>query len=92
MIFVNTDLDTAIERDKMRERTVGEKEVTKMWKAVQNNLGNFQSSFGNKMFIVDNSIGSDFERDAMRVYKTIRTWAQKLPNNKAVKDWMDSQR
>ena len=92
MIFVNTDLDTAIERDQMRERTVGEKEVTKMWKAVQNNLGKFQSSFGNKMFIVDNSIGSDFESDAMRVYKTIRTWAQKLPKNKAVKDWMDSQK
>ena len=38
MIFVNTDLETAIERDKTRERTLGEVEVTKYWKEVQRNV------------------------------------------------------
>ena len=35
MIFVNTDLDTAIKRDAMRSRTIGAKETTKYWKLVQ---------------------------------------------------------
>ena len=41
MMFVNTSLDTAQERNKMRERKLEEAEVKKMWNAVQKNLGKF---------------------------------------------------
>jgi predicted kinase len=56
MIFVNTSLDVAKERNKKRERSVDEKIVEKMWFAVQNNIGKFQKYFGNGNFeVIDNS-------------------------------------
>ena len=56
MVFVNTSLEIAQERNQMRERKLDNKMVEKMWKEVQNNLGHFQKLFGSdKMLIVDNS-------------------------------------
>ena len=55
MLFVNTSLDVALDRNKMRERTVPEKVVVNYWNKVQNNIGKFQSLFGNNMKIIDNS-------------------------------------
>mgnify|MGYP001288848261 FL=1 len=52
MIFVNTSLEVAKERNKARERSVDEKIVEKMWFAVQNNIGKFQKYFGSENFIV----------------------------------------
>ena len=65
MIFVNTSLDTAQEQNKLRERTLPEDEVTKMWNAVQQNIGKFQRLFGGKNFIIvdNNDAGEDvFEK------------------------------
>ena len=56
MVFVNTSLDVALERNQMRERKLDDKMVKKMWKEVQDNLGKFQKLFGaDRMLIVDNS-------------------------------------
>jgi len=56
MVFVNTSLDVALERNQMRERKLADDMVKKMWQAVQDNLGRFQKLFGaDKMLIVDNS-------------------------------------
>ena len=56
MIFVNTSLEVALERNQMRERKLEDSMVKDMWQEVQNNLGKFQKIFGvGKMLIVDNS-------------------------------------
>lgn len=56
MIFVDTDLHTAIERDDERKRTIGPKDVTRMWGNVQGNVDKFRKFFGAKNFItLDNS-------------------------------------
>ena len=56
MIFVNTSLDVAQQRNEMRSRQLEKSEVTKMWNAVQKNMGNFQSYFGRGNFLlVDNN-------------------------------------
>lgn len=61
MIFVNTDLKVALERNKKRERTLPGKLVQDAWQSVQNNLGKFQGLFGTgNMIIVDNSEFKDF--------------------------------
>lgn len=61
MIFVNTSLETALERNQMRERSLPDKLVKEMWQEVQNNIGRYQGLFGtDKMLIVDNS-GSNEE-------------------------------
>lgn len=52
MIFVNTSLEVAKERNRARERSVDDKIVEKMWFAVQNNIGKFQKYFGSENFIV----------------------------------------
>ena len=55
MVFVNTSLEVAHQRNKERERRLPEKILEKSWKDVQKNLGGFQSLFGSNFVIVDNS-------------------------------------
>lgn len=56
MVFVNTSLEVAMERNRMRERKLGDDMVILMWKEVQDNMGKFQRLFGpSRMLIVDNS-------------------------------------
>lgn len=56
MVFVNTSLEVALERNQMRDRKLPDAMVKKMWQAVQDNLGKFQKLFGaGRMLIVDNS-------------------------------------
>lgn len=71
MVFVNTSLDVALERNKKRGRTLPDSVVTESWKECQNNLGKFQSLFGSNNFrVVDNS-----------VYKPISSSVLKAANN-----------
>jgi predicted kinase len=56
MVFVNTTLEVALERNKKRERVLSELLVTQSWKECQQNLGKFQSLFGSNNFrVIDNS-------------------------------------
>ena len=55
MVFVNTSLEVAHERNKERERRLPEKILEKSWKDVQNNLGKFQGLFKSNFAVVDNS-------------------------------------
>jgi dephospho-CoA kinase len=62
MIFVNTSKEVTLQRNRDRKRTVPESIVLKGWKAVQDNMGKFQTLFGGKnFFIVDNSEKLDAE-------------------------------
>ena len=61
MIFVNTDLEVALQRNFERERKLPSELVKKSWQAVNNNMGKFQSLFGaTNMLVVDNSVKKDF--------------------------------
>ena len=55
MVFVNTSLEVAKQRNQERERRLPEKILVKSWQDVQNNLGKFQALFGSNFAIVDNS-------------------------------------
>lgn len=56
MVFVNTSLEVALERNRMRERKLDDDMVKSMWQEVQDNMGKFQRLFGpSRMLIVDNS-------------------------------------
>lgn len=90
MIFVNTDEETALIRNRKRARSLPDATVSKMWKDVQRNLGSFQTFFGN-FFLVDNSENSDFEKQTLNVYKKIQRWSKQTPKNKAVTSWMKAQ-
>jgi len=55
MIFVNTSLNVAKQRNKERARRLPEDILVKSWKDVQSNLGKFQGLFGSNFAVVDNS-------------------------------------
>tara|TARA_A100001011_G_scaffold78847_1_gene81481 strand:- start:2037 stop:2711 length:675 start_codon:yes stop_codon:yes gene_type:complete len=91
MIFVNTDLETALKRNQMRPRKLPDDMVTKLWKEVQKNIGKFQGLFRNRMTIVDNSTDSDIEKATMAAYKKIQAWAKKPPENEKAMKWIKGQ-
>jgi len=55
MVFVNTSLKVALERNNNRDRVLPEELVTKIWKDVQSNLTSFKGLFGGNFEIVDNT-------------------------------------
>ena len=58
MLFVNTSLEVAQQRNTKRQRSIPSDMVTNMWKQVQDNIMKFQQMFGApNFFVVDNSGG-----------------------------------
>lgn len=55
MVFINTTLEVAQERNATRDRVLPEKMVKDIWTAVQKNLGKFQGLFRQNFIIVDNT-------------------------------------
>lgn len=97
MIFVNTSLEVALERNKSRKRQLPDELVTDMWNEVQQNIGKFQNLFGgDKMIIVDNSVANSnvlpkVEKEVMkRLNQTIQNpegkWWLRFndPKNKSI--------
>ena len=85
MIFVNTSLDVALERNAMRPRSIPEKIVTKSWRDVQQNLGKFSQFFRQGLVIVDNN---DADDDVFNlVSKQIRGLVKKVNNGRAM-EWI----
>ena len=88
MIFVNTDIDTALKRNRERERSLEDDKVEKMWKEVQNNMGKFQAFFGNNYVIVDNSEGSNIEKATTSAYKKMAKFSKESPKNPIAIKWI----
>ena len=63
MIFVNTSLDVALERNAERDRSVPDLIAIKSWKDVQSNIGKFSQYFRANCVVVDNN---DATEDAVR--------------------------
>ena len=63
MLFINTTLEVAQERNAGRNRKLPEKLVKKIWTDVQKNMGRFQGLFGNNFKIIDNSKERTAQRD-----------------------------
>jgi DNA polymerase III delta prime subunit len=90
MIFVNTSLDVALQRNEARPRSLDEDEVKKMWDAVQKNMGKFQSYFGRSSFLLvdNNSAGEDvFTKVFVEIGKLIDT----KPSSRAANAWIKNQ-
>ena len=95
MIFVNTSLDVALERNSKRERSVPEYITRKSWEAVQSNIGRFQNLFGiQNMVIVDNS-KDDRELTTIvmsKVGKEVRRLLSNKIKSYTAKRWMATER
>ena len=95
IIFVNTSLDVALERNRRRERTVPEYITRNSWTKVQSNIGRFQNLFGmENMIIVDNS-KDDRELTTVvmsKVDKNVRRLLRNKVKSYTAKRWMASER
>ncbi len=89
MIFVNTSLDTALERNAKRARSVPEPIVVKSWKDVQSNIGKFSQFFRRNFIVVDNN---DADEDVFgKVYKQVMHLAKAKVQNTLGKQWISNE-
>ena len=91
MIFVNTSLDVALERNRNRPRSIPEYIVTNSWNGVQSNIGQFQRIFSpNKMLIIDNNRSEKelVTQTLGQAAKFIRGQLSKRPDNFIAKQWI----
>lgn len=92
MVFVNTSLEVAQERNAARARKLPVDMVTKMWDEVQQNIGKFQRLFKSKRFeIVDNSTYGDSTPIDL-VGKEIRKFMAQPVSNPIGKKWIEMQK
>jgi predicted kinase len=89
MVFVNTSLEVAQERNKNRERVLPDDLLEKSWSDVQNNLGKFQNLFGGNFRIVDNTV---YKPIAKQVQKAVNAFVRKKVYNPIGKKWIQTAR
>ena len=89
MIFVNTFLDVALQRNAERPRSLPEPIVVNRHKDVQANIGKFSNMFRGGFIVVDNNdAGEDVFKE---VYKRVKGLLRKKVQNTRAKDWMASE-
>ena len=95
MVFVNTSLDVAQQRNQERDRILPPKLLEKSWKDVQANLGKFQNLFKSNFLIVDNSkfLKPDVaqKKFASLVKQGITKFTKQPIKNKIAKSWIKKQ-
>ena len=90
MVFINTSLDVALERNAGRIRRVPVDVTKQSWKTVQSNMGKFQYLFGRKNFvIVDNNNAN--EDILKKVGKKIKTMMSNPIQSFTAKRWIVNQ-
>ena len=86
MIFVNTSLDVALQRNAARSRSLAEPMVVKSWKDVQANIGKFSNMFRQGFIVVDNNNAG--EEIFTSVWKRVRGLLRKKVQNTRAMNWM----
>lgn len=99
MVFVNTDLETALHRAKLRAQMPGPDQgrevepsfIEDAWTKTQKGLGTYQNIFGENFFIVNNS---DNARPSNLAYaeRKLRSWLNQPPRSKVARNWIEQQR
>ena len=93
MMFINTSLDVALERNANRARSVPENIVKTNWNTVQSNLGRFQKLFQPANFYTIDNSSSEKELVTTTLNKAAsivrRTMNQ--PHNFIAKQWIERQ-
>ncbi len=95
MIFVNTTLPVALERNKIRSRQIPEYIVQKSWEGVQSNIGKFQRLFGQSNFVVVDNNRSDKELVSQTLQncdRLVRRYMRAPVKSYIAKNWMTKER
>ena len=86
MIFVNTSIDVALQRNADRARSLQSSAVLSMLKEVQSNIGKFSNMFRQGMIVVDNN---DASEDVFKeVWKRVQGLLKKKVTNTRAQNWI----
>ena len=88
LLAVNTDLETAIKRNRMRSRKLPDEKVKEMWFAVQNNMDKFGKLFGKNFLAVTNNDEDNPSKQSMIAYKKIGSWSKTPPKSQKAQNWI----
>ncbi|HAG29495.1 MAG TPA: hypothetical protein DCL39_08540 [Alteromonas macleodii] len=88
MLFVDTSLPVAIERDANRSRTLGPELVEQIWQSVQDNKERFKELFGDNFSIVENST---FGPPPQEVVKKLNKFTQEPVQNPIGQGWIENE-
>ena len=91
IVFVNTDEQTALQRNRSRPRQLPDQHVSQMWKGVQNNIGAFQQIFKHNMIIVDNSDAVDTDKRMLQAFRDVKRFVDSPVRSHIAKKWIDGQ-
>jgi predicted kinase len=87
MVFVNTSLDVALQRNRMRERSVPDEVVKQAHAEVQIGKDALQQVFGSNFVVVLNDMDPDFKP----AYKKVQQFLRK-PLTPVAQQWVDQHR
>jgi len=86
MVFINTSLEVAQERNAKRDRALPEDLVEEIWRSVQQNMGGFQDLFGRNFRIVDNT---DYAKsNVANVEKAVKAFLNQPTQNPVGRKWI----
>jgi len=89
MVFVNTSLEVAQERNANRDRKLPEDIVEEIWSDVQQNLGGFQNLFGaNNIVIVDNTVYGPIPEE---IQKAVNRFLARPIQNRIGRKWIEDE-
>ena len=95
MVFVNTSLEVAQARNKVRARRLPPKLLASSWKQVQENIGKFNGLFKTNFMVVDNSDTLDeksaIKKFTMLIKKGIGKFIKRPIKNPIGKKWIKNQ-
>lgn len=96
MIFVNTSLQVAQQRNRERDRVLPSNMVADSWNEVQQNLMKYQQIFGaDRFYIIDNSGGlEDLDRTKNfdKAYNELQRFINTPPKHKKALEWIQNQK
>lgn len=87
MIFVDTTLDVALERNRSRPRSVDDSVVIEKWNEVQENRDDFEKHFGSNFFRVDNSSATkdeEWQKGIINIFNRSTTTPLKNPVGQSI--------
>jgi len=87
MVFVNTTLEVALERNRSRPRVLPDAVVISSHKQIQKNMGRLQRVFGHRNFLIvdNNKYGEDVNP---MVHKKIRSMISRAPTSYQAVRWI----
>ena len=88
MIYVDTDLETALERNRKRDRSLPDDKVEMMWNMTQASKKFYQRIFGETLYVINNSDGANYQVQVQAVYKRMAEWTKKPPRMPQAKAWI----